>query len=93
MSDLRQPPAGLEDAVPVDTWDALDAVCRAAGVVGDTYPTGAPGYGARRACAVVHGVLLDSPATYDSARGTWPCPGAPAPYTHSRDRLSDRRAG
>lgn len=92
MSDLDTPPVGLEDAVLVESWDALDAVCRAAGVVGDTYPTGKPGYGARRACAVVHGVLLDAPATFNGTRGSWPWPGGTAPLTRSRDRLADQRA-
>ncbi len=93
MADLKTPPAGLERAAVVSTFAALDAMCADAGVVGDTYPTGQPGYGARRACAVIGRTLYDAPALYNASTGAWPWPGhRPPRFTPDRDRRSDERA-
>ncbi len=93
MSDLRQPPPGLDRAVAVSSFDALDAMAVSRGLVGDTYPTGLKGYDARRACLMVDGTLYVSPARYNATTGAWPWPGhRPPRFTSSRDRRSDERA-
>ena len=66
----------LERAVDVATFDELDRMAALRGVVGGTFATGEPGYAARRAYAVLGGVLYVSPAVKNVSRGFWPNPGA-----------------
>lgn len=79
-----------ENAVELAYFSELDAFARAEGIVGDTYPTGLPGYAARRAYVEHEGTLYVSPAMYDGNR--WPRPGEQPPRVGGRDRMADQRA-
>lgn len=75
-----------------DTFIELDALCVEAGVVGDTYATGLPGYRARDAYATIDGVLHTAPAMHNATTGGWPAPGDRRRFTSGYDREADHAA-
>lgn len=79
----------LERAVDVATFDELDRAAALRGIVGGTFATGEPGYAARRAYAVLGGVLYVSPA---AGQAMFKAPGAPRPPRSSEEQHADDAA-
>lgn len=78
----------LDHAVHHPDYTELDALCRTAGVIGDTYATGTPDGPPRAAYAVIGGTLHTAPARFDGCRCYWPAPGGNPPITRGHLELT-----